>query len=137
MAGEIAIPISVYAAAEASDARRAAERAEMQAFVNGYNHATATPEQRQRYVDAVKVLYPVPAERTAAIARQEVFAKKVIGGGIVSIALLFAISAAYGKFVLGDIEEGMELGLKCFVASFFSFLVFGIVGTGVWLLCFA
>lgn len=125
MAGEAAIGFSVYAALEADEARQAAEKAEARAFMETYSHRAATPEERRRYVETVRAMYPARQES------QELHpvAIKCIGGCIVLAFLIPAIGAAYGWFMLdGDMNEGVMRALE--VAFWITVALFGLAILG-------
>lgn len=121
---------STYAILEADEARAAAERAEMQAFVNGYSHHGATPEERQRYVESVRVLYPQRAETRPMTSGE----KQVLGGIIVGIFALFAAGAAFGKYQYDDVGEGIAAAGATLIVGLIGGLVLAVLATGVYLL---
>lgn len=116
-------PFAVYVACEAVEARQKADLAELRAFVNGYHHAGATPEERRRYVEGVGKLYPEPTECREVTATQ----KRVIGGIVVGLFVWFAVGAAIGKWRYGEVGEGLACALA-------SLLVSAIVAGGLILL---
>lgn len=122
--------VSIYAACEADEARQAAERAEMRAFVNGYVHSTATPEERQRYVESVGVLYP-QAKTHREMTPSE---KRVAGGIIVGLFVWLALGAVYGKLRYGEASEGVAFALAALVAAVVGALIVAVLAIGVALL---
>lgn len=131
MAGEAAIGISVYSALEASEARRAAEQAEARTFMETYSHRAATPEDRQRYVEVVRSMYPVKQGDSNSNDMPPV-AVKCIGGCIVLAFLIPAIGAAYGWLRLGgDVEEGLYRACAVMFWAFWVLFGLGILGGGV------
>jgi len=125
-----AAAVSIYAACEADEARQAAERAEMRAFVNGYVHSTATPAERQRYVESVGVLYPQPVEHREMTPE----AKRTVGGLIVFVFALFAFGAVYGKVRYDDAGEGVAQAFAALVVMLVGCLLISVLATGVYLL---
>jgi len=131
MQADIAFPISVMAAAEASEAKKLAERAEMQAFVNGYSHTSATPEERARYVEIVKAMYSQPSADREPMSPM---AARTIGGFIVLAFLTVGVGAVYGRARLGSVEEGIYSAIGVLVGTFIAVLFAGIFLGGVALL---
>lgn len=123
--------MSTYAILEADEARQAAEMAELRAFVGGYSHVSATPAERQRYIEAVQVLYPKPAEASRPMTAGE---KQFVGGIIVGIFLWFAAGAVIGKYVYDDAGQGMAYSLATIVVGAIGGLVLSLLGFGVYLL---
>lgn len=127
MQAELAFPISVMAAAEASEAKQLAERAEMQAFVNGYSHVSASPSERARYVEIVKTMYP-QQERREEISPM---AARIVGGIIVLGFLAVGIGALYGHLRLSSVEEGIysafvAIAVTIMVSILAGFFFFGV-----------
>lgn len=127
MSGEIAIPISVYAAVEADAAREAAELAERRAFMAGYSHANATPEERQRYVESVRIMYPPQAEKK----QMDAVAAKCMGAMIVVTFILIVGGGVASWLRNGDFEEGafagfFILGVSAIVAFVVGFFCLGV-----------
>lgn len=123
--------MSTYAVLEADSARQAAERAEMQAFVSGYSHRNATPAERQRYVESVRVLYPQPAGESRPLTSGE---KQVIGGIIVGVFVWFAAGAAIGKYFYDDAGQGFACALATIVIGAIGGMVLALFASGVYLL---
>lgn len=123
--------MSTYAVLEADEARQAAERAEMQAFVNGYSHHGATPAERQRYVESVRVLYPQPASEPKPMTALE---KQVLGGIIVAVFAWFAAGAVFGKCRYDDVGEGIAAAGATLMVGLVGGFVLAILATGVYLL---
>lgn len=132
MAGEAALGISIYAAAEASMAKHEAELAETRAFVNGYSHHSATPEERQRYVESIKVLYPHPSPPRNK--EMDAIAARCFGGFIVACFLIVGGGAAVGKWFYGDAESGACVGFTAIMLTLSIGLLGGIFCFGVALL---
>jgi len=132
MAGEAALGISVYAAAEASRANREAELAETRAFVNGYSHHSATPEERRRYVESIKVLYPQPSRPRNK--EMDAFAARCFGGFIVACFLVIGGGAVIGKWFYDDAEAGAYAGFTAIVLAFTFALLGGLFCFGLGLL---
>lgn len=126
----LATGLSVYAALEADAALNAAKEAEARAFMDAYTHRTATPSERQRYVEVVQAMYP------AGHRHQEMspMSAKLLGGLIVLVFLVPAAGAAYGWLWLGgDIGEGVMrfVGVALWaVLAMFGLAIFG-VGLGL------
>ena len=130
MQADIAFPISVMAAAEASEAKQLAERAEMQAFVNGYSHTSATPEERARYVEVVKTMYPQPTSREEISPA----ALRCTGGVIVGLFLIAGFGALYGHLRHGDVGEGIMQAVAAIFIIFIALFFLGLFCGGVALL---
>lgn len=125
--------MAVYAACEADDARReaaeardAARRAEAQAFVKGYCHDSASPAERQRYVESVHVLYPHPRQDRDMTSTE----KRVVGGVIVGVFVWLTVAGVIGKTKYGSAGEGVLMGLVALFLGtiggcFAALLVFG------------
>lgn len=132
MAGEAAIGFSVYAALEADEARQAAERAEARAFMDGYCHRAATPEERHRYITVVREMYP---ESQAKVdPAMNAFFARCFGGAIVLAFLLIGGGAIYGHFVHGDANQGAENGAFVIGVSFLGLILLGLFCLGLALL---
>ena len=123
--------MSVYAACEADEARQAAEAAELRAFVSGYSHVSATPAERQRYVEAVRVLYPQPVQTRPITAGE----KQVIGGVIIALFAWFAVGAAVGKFYYHDVGEGLAYALVALTVTIIGSCVVALFWIGLALVC--
>lgn len=130
MQSDIAFPISIYAAVEADAAREAAELAETRAFMAGYSHATATPQERQRYVESVKVLYPPPAEKK----QMDAVTQRCIGGAIVLLFFLIVGGGVASWWKDGDFERGAYTGFAVLWVGFVVFFLVGLFCLGVGLL---
>ncbi len=131
MAGEeLAVGLGTYAALEASAAKEKAEKAEMRAFVNGYTHTSATPEERQRYVSIVQQMYPQQA------APQEIdpVSARIVGGLIVGTFLATAIGAFVEHRRGGEAVNGAAMGFCIVLLGGVAVMILAVVAVGVRLL---
>ena len=128
MSGEIAFPISIYAAVEADAAREAAELAERRAFMAGYSHANATPEERQRYVESVRVLYP---QADATKQQTDTRVTKTVGGAIVFAFGLCISCGVWRWFKDGDFADGVAMGGAIFLVMLLATCFIGLFILGV------
>lgn len=125
--------MAVYAACEADDAsreaaeaREVARRAEAQAFVKGYCHDSASPAERQRYIESVGVLYPQPVQDRDMTPME----KRVVGGVIVGVFVWLTIAGVIGKVRHDSVGDGVLMGLVTLSLGtiggcFAALLVFG------------
>ena len=104
--------VSIYAASEASNARNAVRELEekqrleeLRAFVATYTHAKASAEDRERYADAVRELYPVMREVTPEMRAQHRRDLKLLAGGVLGFVLAIVVAGVAGKYFCDDIAD--------------------------------
>ena len=122
----IAVDASVRASVAAQQAARA-KRIACEKFVTGFEHSTATVQQRQQYAECVQVLYPTQMGGAEILWLKAAILATFIG---LIVGLRCGYKDAYDRSIsmfmygfLGAIGAPLAIGIIWFVVQCLKFLV--------------